>query len=124
MGYDIYYSTNNTPPTSSTQPSITGITANPYTIQGLNSATTYYIWVRSRCSTTDQSAWSNVSSVLTLCAPAATLSENFDSYATGSLTNAPCWGRAQTGIAQPTLMETERFPEPDMYYNAVSLSEM
>lgn len=98
MGYDIYYSTNNTPPTSSTQPSITGITANPYTIQGLNSATTYYIWVRSRCSTTDQSAWSNVSSVLTLCAPAATLSENFDSYATGSLTNAPCWGRAQTGL--------------------------
>ncbi len=98
-GYDIYYSTDSTPPTSSTQPSIQGITANPYTIQGLNSATTYYIWIRSRCSSTDQSAWSNVSSVLTLCAPVTTLSENFDSYATGLLTNAPCWGRIATGIA-------------------------
>ncbi|WP_330745490.1 fibronectin type III domain-containing protein [Chryseobacterium sp. CP-77] len=99
MGYDIYYSTNNIAPTSSTAPSITGVTANPYTIQGLNSATTYYVWVRSRCSTSDQSAWSNIASVLTLCAPVAGLSENFDSYATGLLTNAPCWGRIVTGIA-------------------------
>lgn len=99
MGYDIYYSTNNTPPTSSTQPNLTGITANPYIIQGLNSATTYYVWVRSRCSTTDQSTWSNVASVLTLCAPVATLSENFDSYNTGLITNAPCWGKVSTGIA-------------------------
>lgn len=99
MGYDIYYSTSNTPPTSSTQPNLTGITANPYIIQGLNSATTYYIWVRSRCSTTDQSAWSNVTSVLTLCAPVTTLSENFDSYTIGLITNAPCWGKITTGIA-------------------------
>lgn len=99
MGYDIYYSTNNTAPTSSTVPNITGVTANPYTIQGLNSATTYYIWIRSRCSASDQSLWSNIASVQTLCAPVATLSENFDSYATGLLTNAPCWGRIVTGIA-------------------------
>ena len=99
MGYDIYYSTNNTAPTSSTVPNITGVTANPYTIQGLNSATTYYIWIRSRCSASDQSLWSNIVSVQTLCAPVATLSENFDSYATGLLTNAPCWGRIVTGIA-------------------------
>lgn len=99
MGYDIYYSTSSTPPTSSTQPNLTGITANPYTIQGLNSATTYYIWVRSRCSATDQSAWSNIASVLTLCAPVAALSENFDSYNTGLITNAPCWGKISTGIA-------------------------
>jgi hypothetical protein len=98
-GYDIYYSTNNTPPTSTTPPIITGVTANPYTIQGLSSATTYYIWVRSRCSTTDQSAWTNIASALTLCAPVATLNENFDSYNTGALTSVPCWGRIQTGIA-------------------------
>ncbi|KAA2215637.1 fibronectin type III domain-containing protein [Chryseobacterium sediminis] len=99
MGYDIYYSTNNTPPVSTTAPTITGVTANPYTIQGLNSATTYYVWVRSRCSASDQSAWSNIASVLTLCAPVTTLSENFDTYATGLLTNAPCWGRIITGNA-------------------------
>lgn len=99
MGYDIYYSTSSAPPTSSTPPNITGVTSNPYTIQGLNSATTYYVWVRSRCSATDQSAWSNIASVLTLCAPVTTLSENFDSYNAGLLSNAPCWGRITTGIA-------------------------
>ncbi|WP_435523115.1 fibronectin type III domain-containing protein [Chryseobacterium indoltheticum] len=68
-GYDIYYSTSNTPPTSTTTPNVTGVTANPYTLQGLNSATTYYVWVRARCSGTDQSAWTNIASLLTLCAP-------------------------------------------------------
>lgn len=97
MGYDIYYSTNSTPPTSTSVPNLTGITANPYTIQGLSSATTYYIWVRSRCSATDQSAWTNIASALTLCAPVTTLSENFDSYGTAAFTSLPCWGRVQTG---------------------------
>ncbi|WBV59338.1 fibronectin type III domain-containing protein [Chryseobacterium camelliae] len=92
LGYDVYYSTSNTPPTSSTAPSVTGVTANPYTLPGLNSATTYYIWVRSRCSATDQSAWTNTMSVLTLCAPQTSLFENFDAYNTGLIeTNAPCW---------------------------------
>ncbi|MDR3022491.1 fibronectin type III domain-containing protein [Chryseobacterium sp.] len=106
MGYDIYYSTNNTAPTSSTVPNITGITANPYTIPGLNPATTYYIWIRSRCSASDQSMWSNIASVLTLCAPVSTLSENFDSYNTGLLTNAPCWGRIVTGVASVNINGT------------------
>lgn len=99
MGYDIYYSTNNTPPTATTTPNLIGITANPYTLQGLNSATTYYIWIRSRCSATDQSMWTNIASFLTLCAPKTSLSENFDTYNTGLLTNAPCWGMIKTGIA-------------------------
>ncbi len=98
MGYDIYYSTSNLPPTSATQPNVVGVISNPYTIQGLNSATTYYVWVRSRCSATDQSPWTNIASALTLCAPVSTLFENFDSYTTGALTNVPCWGRIQAGI--------------------------
>lgn len=97
-GYDIYYSTNTTPPTASTVPSVTGVTANPYILPGLNSATTYYIWVRARCSATDQSSWTNISSVLTLCAPVASLFENFDSYNAGVITNVPCWGRLITGL--------------------------
>lgn len=99
MGYDIYYNTSGTAPTAATIPNVTGVTANPYTLQGLNSATKYYIWVRSRCSGTDQSAWTNIASTLTLCMPVTSLSENFDAYTTGALTNAPCWGRLQTGIA-------------------------
>lgn len=97
-GYDIYYSINNTPPTASTVPSVSGITANPYTITGLNSATTYYIWVRSRCSMTDQSSWTNIASVLTLCVPKTSLFEDFEAYNTGLITNVPCWGRLVTGI--------------------------
>lgn len=100
LGYDVYYSTSSTPPTSSTLPNVTGVTANPYTLPNLNSATTYYIWVRARCSGTDQSAWTNIASVLTLCAPKTSLFENFDTYNTGLLnSNAPCWGRIVTGIA-------------------------
>lgn len=96
-GYDVYYSTSNTPPTSSTIPNLTGVTANPYIVSGLNAATTYYFWVRARCSATDQSAWTNIASVLTLCAPQTSLFENFDSYNSGYITNAPCWGRLVTG---------------------------
>ena len=100
LGYDIYYSTSNTPPTSATPPNVTGVTANPYTLPGLNSATTYYIWVRARCSGTDQSTWTNIASALTLCAPKTSLFENFDTYTTGLLnSNAQCWGRIVTGIA-------------------------
>lgn len=108
-GYDIYYSTSSTPPTSATSPNVTGVTANPYTLQGLNSATTYYIWVRARCSGTDQSAWTNIASVLTLCAPKTSLLENFDAYNTGLLTNAPCWGRLVTGIASVNINGTGAF---------------
>lgn len=97
LGYDIYYSTSSTPPTSSTLPNVTGVTANPYTLPGLNSATTYYIWVRARCSGTDQSAWANITSILTLCAPQTSLFENFDSYNAGLIeTNAPCWKKLVT----------------------------
>lgn len=106
MGYDIYYSTSSTPPTATTTPNLTGITANPYTLQGLNSATTYYIWVRSRCNATDQSSWSNITSVLTLCAPQTSLFENFDAYNTGLLTNAACWGRLVTGIGSVNINGT------------------
>lgn len=105
-GYDIYYSTSNTPPTSTTTPNVTGVTANPYTLQGLNSATTYYIWVRARCSGTDQSAWTNIASVLTLCAPKTSLFENFDTSNTGFISNTPCWGRLITGSASVNINGT------------------
>lgn len=105
-GYDIYYSTSNTPPTSSTVPNVIGVTGNPYTLQGLNSATTYYFWVRARCSTTGQSAWTNVVSALTLCAPKTSLFENFDSYNAGLINNAPCWGRLATGSGNVSISST------------------
>lgn len=56
-GYDLYYSTNNTAPVSTTNPNYTAITGTSKTISGLSPATSYYVWVRSRCSGSDQSAW-------------------------------------------------------------------
>ncbi|MGC5745871.1 fibronectin type III domain-containing protein [Chryseobacterium sp. NFX27] len=55
--YDIYYSTTNTAPTSGSTPNVIGATGTTYTLTGLAPLTTYYVWVRSRCSGTDQGIW-------------------------------------------------------------------
>lgn len=63
-GYDVYYNTNNVPPTAVTLPSQTvpGPTA---TLTPLLPLTTYYVWVRARCSATDQSVWTGSKSFAT-----------------------------------------------------------
>lgn len=66
-GYDIYYSTTNTAPTSTSTPNFTGITATTYNIPGLAASTAYYVWVRSACSATSKSVWSESASFTTLC---------------------------------------------------------
>lgn len=54
-GYEYYLSTTNTAPTTSTPGTANaGTTANP---GGLTTSTTYYWWVRSVCSSTDNSVW-------------------------------------------------------------------
>lgn len=55
--FDIYYSTTNTAPTSTSTPNVVGATGLTYTLTNLTPSTTYYVWVRSRCSSTDQSIW-------------------------------------------------------------------
>ncbi len=68
LGYDLYYSTSNTVPSSTTTPSQTNISGTSTTISGLTPATPYYVWVRSNCSATDQSAWSSPDlSFITVC---------------------------------------------------------
>ncbi|CAD7807883.1 hypothetical protein CHRY9390_01731 [Chryseobacterium aquaeductus] len=91
-GYEIFYSTVNSDPTSSTTPLITGINATSTTIPSLNSSTTYYVWVRSVCSGSNKSEWSLSGIAKTLCAPNTSMFENFDSYATGSIV-PDCWAR-------------------------------
>ena len=70
LGYDYYYSTDNsTLPTSSTTPSGSTAAGITYTnLTGLTSATTYYVWVRSKCSSTSTSDWSTFISFNTTCA--------------------------------------------------------
>ncbi|WP_332453439.1 fibronectin type III domain-containing protein [Chryseobacterium aquaticum] len=74
-GYDIYYSTSNTPPTASTTPSATGITGTSTTISQLSPSTLYYFWVRSRCSSSSFSNWTTqIVSFNTSCQSPAILS--------------------------------------------------
>ncbi|WP_407405745.1 fibronectin type III domain-containing protein [Chryseobacterium sp.] len=69
-GYEIYYSTSNTSPTASTSPSITGVMSTATTITGLLPLTQYFVWIRSKCSATEMSAWSlDGSSFNTICQP-------------------------------------------------------
>ena len=92
-GYDYYYSTSNTNPTASTTPIgsvVAGITTAD--ISNLASASTYYVWVRSKCSTTDVSAWSFSATFTTPCSSYNTpFTEDFTIY----LPN--CWTRASAG---------------------------
>lgn len=88
-GYDIYYSTSNTAPTASTSPLVSGVTGTSQVLNTLTSATLYYVWVRSHCSSNDMSVWSVSASFTTACAPVQSLSENFDSATVGAL--PVCW---------------------------------
>jgi hypothetical protein len=57
-GYEVYYSTSNVAPTSSTVLNSTNSTPSTTTsaqLTTLASNTTYYVWVRSNCSSTDKS---------------------------------------------------------------------
>lgn len=54
-GYDIHYSTNNTPPTAGTT-LFDNFNATTYTLRNLNSGATYYYWIRSNCGGL-KSAW-------------------------------------------------------------------
>ena len=79
LTYEVYYSTSNVAPTSSTAATATGITSLYYDATGLAPSTTYYAWVRSNCGNTGKSVWSASISFSTLCAPANTpYTENFD----------------------------------------------
>lgn len=74
-GYDIYYSTNNTPPTSTTVPSYQNVPGTSYVIDQLAALTKYYVWVRSNCSAGNESIWiQNPVEFTTLCTPSSVLS--------------------------------------------------
>ncbi len=74
-GYDIYYSTSSTAPTSGTTPSgsvAAGVVTYP-TGAVLSPNTTYYVWVRSNCGGGDLSVWAGYASFYTgYCIPAPT----------------------------------------------------
>ncbi|MDM1554322.1 fibronectin type III domain-containing protein [Chryseobacterium indologenes] len=56
-GYDIYYNTTGAAPNGTTLPSQNVPSGTTATLSPLLPDTTYYVWVRARCSSTDQSTW-------------------------------------------------------------------
>lgn len=103
-GYEVYYSTSNTAPTSATvldaSNSVTSTTTSA-PLSGLAASTTYYVWVRSNCTATDKSIWSAAPATFTtLCVPVSTFpwTENFDGMTTtGSAIVPNCWKQTPGG---------------------------
>lgn len=99
-GYEVYYSTSNVAPTSTTVLNSTNSTTSTTVSSPLNTltpSTTYYAWVRSNCGTTNKSEWSaTLATFTTPCVPVSTLpwAENFDSMASiGSAVVPNCWAQ-------------------------------
>lgn len=97
-GYDIYYSMSNAAPTSASTPNLTGISGTSTNVPGLSSGTTYYIWVRSRCSSSDQSIWVGGSSFNTQCVSTGVpYTQNFESALVPALPNCTATQNVGTG---------------------------
>lgn len=107
--YDLYYSTTNTPPTSATTPSMTGITGTSTTIGSLSSSTTYYYWVRTNCTTaTSQSGWSLAGTFTTLCgAMVPAYTNTFSPFPGNCWANNISGGTPATGPSGTTAYWTE-----------------
>lgn len=56
IGYDVYHSSVNTAPTSTTTPQYVGLTTTMQNIPG-TPGSVFYVWVRSNCSASSQSTW-------------------------------------------------------------------
>ncbi|MCU7615922.1 fibronectin type III domain-containing protein [Chryseobacterium sp. PBS4-4] len=97
-GYEIYYSTTSTAP-GATTPATTTSTTTSKSLSSLLPSSTYYVWVRSVCSTTDKSAWSMYGSFATACGVVSNLSENFDNTSSSGNILPNCWSKIVTGSA-------------------------
>ncbi|MBS1571656.1 MAG: fibronectin type III domain-containing protein, partial [Bacteroidetes bacterium] len=66
LGYDVYYSTSSTAPVATTTPNM-NVATTTANISSLSSSSTYFVWVRAKCSATDSSSWAAMPSFNTLC---------------------------------------------------------
>ncbi|MCE3077296.1 GEVED domain-containing protein, partial [Chryseobacterium gwangjuense] len=108
LGYEIYYNTTNIAPGPGTVPQITGITGTTATVPGLAANTTYYIWVRARCSSTNASPWGGPVTVYTAyCLPSAGTSTTLyylaQASTTGGWTNINYTASAYTAYVDNSL---------------------
>jgi hypothetical protein len=108
-GYDIYYSTSSTAPTSGSTPNgSVGAGVTTYATGNVLSAnTTYYAWVRSNCSG-DYSPWASGGSFKTLCdAVSIPITENFNSVTTPNLPD--CWSKKIVSTSSANVVTTTTY---------------
>ena len=115
-------------PTSVNPETATGLTTyttanDTITITGLNPNATYYYYVRSVCSATENSEWSVGGSMTTNCSrQSLPYTENFDSYSAGTTaaagqTMSPCWRKGtNNSTAYPYLYTTNKHSAPNGLY--------
>jgi hypothetical protein len=113
-GYDLYYSTSNAAPISATNPSYLNITGTSQLVNNLAPATTYYVWVRSQCSNSTTSEWSNMASFTTACVAVQTLTQNFDTTTVGTL--PPCWSSIGTNASYARTYASTAISSPNALY--------
>lgn len=95
-GSDYYISESNIAPTTSTTPDgnvESGI--NTFDVSDLNPSTTYYVWVRNKCSDVLYSNWSSMASFTTNCPAVATFFEDFENVTVPDLPS--CWSTILRG---------------------------
>jgi hypothetical protein len=97
-GYDVYYSTTNSAPTSGTTASASVSSGTTYAFSDLTANTTYYSWVRSNCGSSDVSAWASSASFTTQCDPVSVpYSQDFESVTTPAIPICTSIENAGTG---------------------------
>ena len=67
---------------------------NPFTLNGLLANTTYDVYVRAVCSTSDSSPWSNISTFKTQCDDVTEFFEDFETWPSGTTSLPDCWSKA------------------------------
>ncbi|WP_294821130.1 GEVED domain-containing protein [uncultured Flavobacterium sp.] len=98
-GYEYYLSSNSTLPTSATTPTA-ALAGTSVALSGLIADTNYYVWVRSICSSSDKSAWSNTYNFFTgYCSVSTT---NTGDYINAFSTTGAAQNVSYTATSQPS----------------------
>ena len=105
-GYDIYYSTSNVAPDANTAPlaNVPNTQTTYTTPNDLMPQTQYYVWVRSKCSSSESSSWTGPTSIYTLCS-STTVPYTMD-FETATVPNLPfCTSSQNAGAGNNWVVE-------------------
>ena len=87
-GYDVYYSESDAEPTAATIPNYQGISGLSQSLSSLVAGKKYYVWLRSRCSSSEFSNWSGIGFYAGCPAGfSVPFTENFEESTAGDLPN-------------------------------------